>query len=222
MIRSGLKSLLDSEGDIDVVGEAGDGQAALELIAATDPDVALMDIRMPNLDGLSATRELTSSGTRTRVVVLTTFDLDEYVFQALRAGASGFILKDSSAEVLIDAVHAAARGDALLAAEVTKRVIDAFARDDAPRADAADTLSELTTREREVLRLVAAGCSNGEIADAFVVSPATVKSHIRSLLMKTGVRDRVHLVILAYEGGLLREPLPRPGEPPPRSETSAA
>lgn len=207
MIRSGLRSLLEAEADIEVVGEAGDGEEALALIAEADPDVALMDIRMPNLDGLAATRELTASGARTRVVVLTTFDLDEYVFQALRAGASGFILKDSSADVLVDAVRAAAAGEALLASAVTKRVIDAFVDSGQPHGDAKAALTELTARERDVLRLVALGYSNSEISEEFVLSPATVKSHIRSLLMKTGLRDRVHLVILGYESGLVREPV---------------
>ena len=199
MIRAGLRSLLEGEPDIEVVGEAADGEQALDLIARVKPDVALMDIRMPNLDGLEATRRLMRSGAATRVVVLTTFDLDEYVFEALRAGASGFVLKDSPAEVLIDALHAAASGDALLAAPVTKRVIDAFVDLGDPRTE---RLEELTARELEVLKLVAEGRSNPEIADALVLSAATVKSHIRSLLMKTGSRDRVQLVILAYECGL--------------------
>jgi DNA-binding NarL/FixJ family response regulator len=203
MIRAGLRSLLESEPDIEVVGEAGDGDEAIALVKREAPDVALMDIRMPNLDGLEATRRLMRNGSGTRIVVLTTFDLDEYVFQALRAGASGFVLKDSPAEVLVHAVRAAASGDALLAAPVTKRVIDAFVDLDEPRAEARRALEQLTARELEVLELIAAGRTNPEIADTLVVSPATVKSHIRSLLMKTGLRDRVQLVIVAYEAGVV-------------------
>jgi DNA-binding NarL/FixJ family response regulator len=204
MIRAGLRSLIDSESDLDVVGEAGDGHEALALIARVRPDVALMDIRMPNLDGLAATRELLAAGAATRVVVLTTFDLDEYVFEALRAGASGFVLKDSPAELLVDAIRAAAHGEALLAPEVTRRVVDAFVDSEAPRSEAQHALADLTERELEVLKLIVAGRSNSEIADVLVLSPATVKSHVRSLLMKTGSRDRVQLVILGYESGLSR------------------
>jgi len=204
MIRAGLRSLLDDEPDIDVVGEAADGEQAIDVIRALDPDVALMDIRMPHLDGIAATRALQAAGSGTRVVVLTTFDLDEYVFQALKAGASGFILKDSSAETLVQAIHAAAGGEALLAAPVTKRVVDAFVERGQPSAEAARAIDALSARELEVLRLIAGGQSNSEIAEALVLSGATVKSHVRSILMKTGLRDRVQLVILAYEAGLTR------------------
>ena len=204
MVRAGLRSLLTEESDIEVVGEAEDGEEAVSVILRQRPEVALMDIRMPRLDGLAATRRLVAGGAATRVLVLTTFDLDEYVFEALRSGASGFMLKDASAEELADAVRVLARGDALLAPAVTRRVIEAFTRIPQPGAEAAEALAKLSGRETEVLRLLARGCSNAEISEALVVSTATVKSHVGSILTKFGLRDRVQAAILAYESGLVR------------------
>ncbi|HZT15756.1 MAG TPA: response regulator transcription factor [Gaiellaceae bacterium] len=204
MVRAGLGSLLSEEPDIAVVAEAADGREAVKLVRETRPDVALMDIRMPQLDGLAATRELVASGSATRVLVLTTFDLDEYVFEALRAGASGFLLKDAPAEELVAAVRVVAGGDALLAPAVTRRVIEAFAATPPP-ADV--VVPDLSPREFEVLRLLARGHSNSEIAAEFVVSEATIKTHVSNLLAKLRVRDRIQAVIYAYESGLIR-----PGE----------
>jgi len=211
MVRSGLRLILESQPDIRVVGEASSGREAIELATRTRPDVILMDIQMPILDGLSATERLTTgtaddggSGTSMspRVVVLTTFDLDEYVFEALRVGASGFVLKNAPADDLIRAVRIVAGGDALLAPEVTRRVVERFARR-RPIAESARLLDRLSGREREVLTHVARGRSNGEIANDLVVSEATVKTHIGSILSKLGLRDRVAAVILAYESGLV-------------------
>ncbi len=201
MVRRGLVSLLGMEPDIEVVGEAGDGEAAVQLIEREKPDVALLDIRMPVMDGIEAMRRLTAAGVTTRLLALTTFDLDEYVFEALRAGASGFLLKDASVEELAAAIRTVAGGEAVLAPTVTRRVIDAFARN-APRKQDPGRLAELTPRELDVLRLVAKGLSNAEIADELVLTPATVKTHVSSLLSKLDLRDRVHAVIVAYETGL--------------------
>jgi DNA-binding NarL/FixJ family response regulator len=203
MVRTGLRSLLTEQSDIEVVGDAPDGEEAVSLILRQRPDVALMDIRMPRLDGLAATRRLVAQGTSTRILVLTTFDLDEYVFEALQSGASGFLLKDASAEELADAVRVLARGEALLAPAVTRRVIEAFGRIPKPGAEAAEALAQLSGREIEVLRLLARGCSNAEISDVLVVSTATIKSHVSSVLTKLGLRDRVQAAILAYESGLV-------------------
>ena len=201
MVRRGLVSLLGMEPDIEVVGEAGDGEAAIQLIEREKPDVALLDIRMPVMDGIEAMRRLTAAGVTTRLLALTTFDLDEYVFEALRAGASGFLLKDASVEELAAAIRTVAGGEAVLAPTVTRRVIDAFARN-APRKQDPGRLADLTPRELDVLRLVARGLSNAEIADELVLTPATVKTHVSSLLSKLDLRDRVHAVIAAYETGL--------------------
>jgi DNA-binding NarL/FixJ family response regulator len=209
MVRSGLRSLLEQASDIEVVGEAADGQEALSAVRRLRPDVALMDIRMPNLDGLAATRTLVGEATTSRILVLTTYDLDEYVFEALRAGASGFMLKDAPAEELVGAIKVLAAGEALLAPTVTRRVIEAFARLPAPSAAHADALAELTGREVDVLRLLARGLSNAEIARELVVSDATVKTHVSHVLMKLGLRDRIQAVIFAYEGGLIA-----PAQPP--------
>jgi DNA-binding NarL/FixJ family response regulator len=215
MVRSGLRSLLEQASDIEVVGEAADGQQALSAIRRLRPDVALMDIRMPNLDGLAATRTLVGEATTSRILVLTTYDLDEYVFEALRAGASGFMLKDAPAEELVGAIRVLAAGEALLAPTVTRRVIEAFARLPAPNAEHAsalahaDALAELTSREVDVLRLLARGLSNAEIAAELVVSDATVKTHVSHVLMKLGLRDRIQAVIFAYESGLIA-----PAQPP--------
>jgi DNA-binding NarL/FixJ family response regulator len=201
-VRAGFVRLLASEPDIEVVGEAADGSAALDVARRTRPDVVLMDIRMPKLDGLQATPRLLSAQPATRVVVLTTFDLDEYVFEALRAGASGFLLKDAPPDDLIHAVRVVAAGEALLSPSVTRRLIAEFARTPAPRTD--DRLARLTPREREVLSLVAAGLSNAEIAARLFLGESTVKTHLTAVLAKLGLRDRVQAVVLAYETGLVR------------------
>jgi DNA-binding NarL/FixJ family response regulator len=202
MVRAGLRSLLEGEPDIEVVGEAADGQQALAAVGAHRPDVVLMDIRMPTLDGLAATRRLVADQTPARILILTTFDLDEYVFAALRAGASGFLLKDAPAEDLVAAVRILAAGDALLAPAVTRRVIQAFAQLPAPDASLRQQLGALSAREVEVLRLLARGCSNAEIARELVVSDATAKTHVSNVLTKLGLRDRIQAVIFAYDTGL--------------------
>ncbi|TQN37320.1 LuxR family two component transcriptional regulator [Blastococcus colisei] len=204
MVRAGLRSLLEGEKGVVVVGEAVDGEQALALVDRHRPDVVLMDIRMPVLDGLEATRRLVAQQSPARVLVLTTFDLDEYVFEALRAGASGFLLKDATAEELIGAVRTLAAGDAILAPAVTRRVIEAFG--DVPHIDprVAGRLDLLSAREVEVLRLLARGLSNAGIAAELYISDATAKTHVSNVLTKLGLRDRVHAVIFAYESGLLR------------------
>jgi DNA-binding NarL/FixJ family response regulator len=204
MVRSGFRSLLSQEPDIDIVAEAADGEAALDAVRRHQPDVVLMDIRMPVLDGLSATRQLASEGRSARILVLTTFDLDEYVYEALRAGASGFLLKDATAEELLEAVRVLAAGEALLDPTVTRRVIDAFVS--TPPAPTPDStlLARLTEREVEVLRLMARGDSNAEIARELYVSEATAKTHVSSVLHKLQLRDRVQAVIYAYEHGLVQ------------------
>jgi DNA-binding NarL/FixJ family response regulator len=202
LVRAGFRKLLESAPGIEVVGEAEDGLQAAELAARRAPDVVLMDIRMPRLDGIEATRRIVQAADA-RVLILTTFGLDEYVFGSLRAGASGFMLKDAPPEELLDAIAVVARGEALLAPAVTRSVIEEFARR-SPEQAPLPALGELTERELEVLRLLAAGRSNAEIAAALVVSGATVKTHVGHVLMKLGVRDRVQAVILAYEAGLVR------------------
>jgi DNA-binding NarL/FixJ family response regulator len=206
MVRAGFRSLLSGEPDLDVVGEAVDGEDAIRTVHQLRPDVALIDIRMPVLDGLAATRRLVADGVPTRILVLTTFDLDEYVFEALRAGASGFVLKDATAEQLIHAVRTLASGAALLDPAVTRRVIDAFVRAEPARQSAppGPGLDRLTERELEVLRLLARGMSNAEIASALFVSDATAKTHVSHVLAKLDLRDRVHAVICAYEHGLVQ------------------
>jgi DNA-binding NarL/FixJ family response regulator len=211
LLRAGFRMVLDAQDGIEVVGEAGDGDEAVLLAGRLDPDVVLMDVRMPGVDGIEATRRLAAAGARTRVLILTTFDLDEYAFSGLRAGASGFLLKDVPPDQLTAAIHAVAAGDAVVAARVTRRLLDAFAHhlpDDAtepPRA-AADhpRLRQLTAREREVLLEIAAGRTNAEIAERLVLSEATVKTHVGRILAKLDLRDRVQAVILAYELGLVR------------------
>jgi DNA-binding NarL/FixJ family response regulator len=202
MVRSGLGSLLESEPDISVIGEAVDGNEAIATVRELRPDVTLMDIRMPNLDGIAATRSISVECPETRVLVLTTFDLDEYVFEALRAGASGFLLKDAPADELVAGVRVVARGDALLAPAVTRRVVEAFTA--LPAASPPPDLPELSPREYEVLRELARGRSNAEIASALVVSEATVKTHVSNVLGKLGLRDRIQAVVYAYEHGLVR------------------
>jgi DNA-binding NarL/FixJ family response regulator len=203
MVRAGLRSLLESEPDIDVVGEAADGNQALASVRRHRPDVVLMDIRMPNLDGLRAARQLFQEGSPSRVLVLTTFDLDEYVFEALRAGASGFLLKDAPAEDLLAAVRLVAAGDAFLAPAVTRRVIEEFARAPAPASTPNPALAQLTPRERDVLQLLVQGLTNSQIAEQMHLGEATVKTHVGNVLGKLQLRDRVQAVIFAYESGLV-------------------
>jgi DNA-binding NarL/FixJ family response regulator len=203
LVRAGFRMILDAEPDMAVVGVAGDGIEAIEVAARAQPDVVLMDVRMPRMDGVEATARLTAGPGAPRVLILTTFDLDEYVFAALRAGASGFLLKDTPAEDLIDAVRVVAAGDALLAPAVTRRVIAEFAAQTAERSPTVD-LTALTDREREVLTLMARGLSNGEIAAHLYLGETTVKTHVGRVLMKLHLRDRVQAVVLAYESGLVQ------------------
>lgn len=202
MLRAGLRSLLEREDDIEVVGEAGDGEEAIAESLRLRPDLVLMDVRMPVLDGIAATARLTAREGSPRIVILTTFDLDEYVFQALRAGASGFMLKDASAEELAAAVRTVGAGEAMLAPAVTRRVIEAFAR--TPEPVDAEAAGDLSPRERQVLVLLAAGASNAQIAAELVVSEATAKTHVSNVLAKLRLRDRVQAVIYAYESGVVR------------------
>jgi DNA-binding NarL/FixJ family response regulator len=204
LVRAGFRKLLESEEGLRVVAEAADGLEAVALARRLQPDVVLMDIRMPRLDGLEATRRLLDGPTRTRVVMLTTFDLDEYVFDALTAGASGFLLKDAPPEQLIAAIQVVAGGDALLAPSITRRLIEEFVRRPPPRSGPPRRLGGLTARELEVLRLLARGLSNAEIAAELVLGEATVKTHVGNLLTKLGLRDRVQAVVLAYESGLVQ------------------
>ncbi|MBW8484837.1 response regulator [Actinomadura parmotrematis] len=206
MVRAGFGVLLDAQPDIEVVGEAVDGAEGLRRVAELRPDVVLMDVRMPVMDGLEATRRLLAGAAAgaPKVLMLTTFDLDDYVYEALRAGASGFLLKDASAGELADAVRIVAAGDALLSPGITKRLIGEFARLGGPRAPARARLDALTERETEVLGLVARGLSNGEIAEALVVAEQTVKTHFGRVLMKLGLRDRPQAIVYAYEVGLVR------------------
>jgi DNA-binding NarL/FixJ family response regulator len=203
MVRSGFTTLLNSEPDIEVVGEAVNGQEAVTRAIQLKPDVILMDVRMPVMDGLQATRQITAMDGAPRVLVLTTFDLDDYVYQALRWGASGFLLKDASARELAEAVRVVAAGDALLSPSVTRRLIAEFARMGAPRGPSRKTLQDLTERETEVLALVARGLSNAEIAGRLVLAEQTVKTHVSRILMKLDLRDRTQAVVLAYETGLV-------------------
>ena len=205
LVRAGFRALLDAQDGIEVVGEAGDGEQAVRLVRATRPDVVLMDIRMPVLDGLAATRRIAADErlAGTRVVILTTFEMDEYVFEALRGGASGFLVKDTEPVELIHAVEAVAAGDALLSPSVTRRLIAEFAtRAKEPRPS--PQLNSLTDREREVMALVGEGLTNDEIATRLVVSPATAKTHVSRSRVKLGARDRAQLVVFAYESGLVR------------------
>jgi DNA-binding NarL/FixJ family response regulator len=200
MMRAGFKAVLEAAGDIDVVAEAGTGAEAVDAALLHSPDVVLMDIRMPEMDGIEATRRLP----RQRILILTTFGLDEYIIDALRAGASGFLLKDAPTAEVVQAVRAVAAGDAVLSPSITRRLLDQVGRRlPAPVDRAPDALAQLTEREREVLRMLAAGLANAEIAEALVVSEATVKSHVSNLLGKLGLRDRVQAVIFAYESRLI-------------------
>ncbi|MGI9621526.1 MAG: response regulator [Acidimicrobiales bacterium] len=213
LMRDGFTMILDAQDDIEVIGDADNGRSGVELCHQKSPDVVLMDVRMPEMDGIEATRLITSNRhNETKVLVLTTFDVDDYVYAAVRAGASGFLLKDTPASELVGAVRVIARGDALLSPTVTKRLIEEFARQ--PEADAATATlpGDLTDREREALELLAHGLSNKEIAEAMYIGEATAKTHVSRLLTKLGVRDRVQAVVLAYETGVVR---PGGGDPDP-------
>jgi DNA-binding NarL/FixJ family response regulator len=205
LVRAGFRMVLEGEPDIDVVGEAANGRQAVHSVGRLEPDVVLMDVRMPELDGIAATREIVSSKIdhRAQVLMLTTFDLDEYVYDALEAGASGFLLKNAQPEQLVAGIRDVASGEALLAPSVTRRLIEEFARQRPTRTKAPPGLDELTAREREVLKLLARGRSNAEIAESLVVSGTTVKTHVARVLMKLRLRDRVQAVVLAYESGLV-------------------
>jgi DNA-binding NarL/FixJ family response regulator len=207
LVRAGLCSILATQPDIEVVGEAADGAEAVRRVRELEPDVVLMDIRMPGTDGIEATAQL--AGGAARILVLTTFDLDEYVYAAMKAGASGFLLKDAPPESLVAAVHAASRGDALLAPEITRRLVEEFVRRPPPGSGIPDQLTRLTPREREVLVEMGRGRSNGEIAVTLFLSEATVKTHVTRVLTKLHLRDRAQAVVLAYETGLVR-----PGDSP--------
>jgi DNA-binding NarL/FixJ family response regulator len=209
LMRAGLRSVLSSDDTIEVAGEAGDGGEALDRVRETQPHVVLMDIRMPGVDGISATREVLAGSVDVKVVVLTTFEDDDYIFDALSAGASGFLLKRTKPEELISAIHAVAEGDSLLSPSVTRRVIDRMATQPVAGLSGA-RLEKLTPREHEVLELIGRGLSNREIAESFVIEESTVKTHVKRILMKLGLRDRVQAVILAYETGLIR-PGPKTG-----------
>ena len=208
LVRAGFSMILGAQPDIEVVGEADDGAEAIRVVRAARPDVVLMDVRMPELDGLAATRELLSKGPEGRhvpkILILTTFDVDDYVYEALAAGASGFLLKDTPPEQLVEAVRAVAAGDSLLAPTVTTRLIEHFVSSRARREQPPDGMDELTPRELEVFRLIARGLSNAEIASELVLSDATVKTHVARILLKLGLRDRVQVVVAAYESGLVR------------------
>jgi DNA-binding NarL/FixJ family response regulator len=203
LLRAGFRVILESEDDIEVVGEAADGLEVLDVVAQVRPDVVLMDIRMPLLDGLAATERLMATAEPPRVVVLTTFDQNEYVVRALRAGAYGFLLKDAPASRLVTAIRAAAGGDALIEPSITRRLVEQFTMAEAPTGTPA-RLGSLTDRELDVLRLVARGLSNAEIAAELVIADTTVKTHVARLLTKLGLRDRVQAVVLAYESGFIR------------------
>jgi DNA-binding NarL/FixJ family response regulator len=205
LVRTGFRMVLDAQESIEVAGEASDGRAALEVLRSTSVDVVLMDVRMPKMDGIEATRHICAAADSPKVIILTTFDLDEYAFAALKAGAAGFLLKDAGPEQLIEAIRAVSSGDAVVAPSTTRRLIDRFVQhipdENAPKDSALDTL---TAREGEVLKLVARGLSNGEIAGRLYVSEATVKTHVGRILSKLGLRDRVQAVVFAYETGLIR------------------
>jgi DNA-binding NarL/FixJ family response regulator len=211
LVRAGFRMILDAEPDIEVVGEASDGREAVDHVRELRPDVVLMDIRMPELDGLEAARRILAGAPEDevpKILMLTTFDLDEYVYEALRAGASGFLLKDTPPEQLVSAIHVIAQGDALLSPSITRRVISEFVKGTGPKPQAHfPRLQDLTARELEVMKAIARGLSNAEIAKALFVSETTVKTHVARILMKLGLRDRVQAVVLAYEAGVVQ-----PGE----------
>ena len=203
LVRGGFHSILAGQADIEVIGEAEDGNRAVELVERLHPDVVLMDIRMPGIDGIEATRRIAARGLPTRVLILTTFDVDDYVYEAMKAGASGFLLKTAPPRQLADAVRTIAAGDALLAPSVTRRLVEQFVRRPPPGVRVPPRLEELTEREREVLKLLARALSNAEIAAELVVSEATVKSHVNRILTKLNLRDRAQAIVLAYEIGLV-------------------
>jgi DNA-binding NarL/FixJ family response regulator len=203
LIRTGLRLILDTQPDLEVVGEAADGGTAVTQVRALHPHVVLMDVQMPRMDGLQATAEITGSADAPRVIILTTFELDEYVFQALRSGASGFLLKRTPAEELVSAIRTVAEGEALLAPSVTRRLIQAFAAQPVPNQPDRALLGELTAREIDIWRQIARGLSNAEIAEALFLSTLTVKTHVTNLLSKLRLRDRTQAVVLAYESGLV-------------------
>jgi DNA-binding NarL/FixJ family response regulator len=216
MVRAGFRMLLSGEEDIEVVAEASDGLEAVDKAARFRPTVVLMDIRMPELDGLQATRRILAADNAARILILTTFDLDEYVYEALRAGASGFVLKDDPPEQLLAAIRTVAAGDALLSPTITKRVIKQFTR--IPRSEPPKELDELTAREQEILRLIASGLSNAEIAQELYISDTTVKTHVTHILQKLNLRDRVQAVVFAYQTGIFEADTRRPSR---RDETPA-
>ena len=201
LIREGLRMILEQAGDIEVVATGGDGRQAVRIAREIGPDVMLVDIRMPNLDGIEATQQITAEAEAPRIIILTTFELDEYVFQALRAGASGFLLKRTEPERLVDAVRVVAAGEALLSPSVTRRLIDEFGK--RPASASPERLSELTEREREVLLCIARGLSNKELAQQLVIADNTVKTHVKRILTKLGARDRAQAIVIAYESGLM-------------------
>jgi DNA-binding NarL/FixJ family response regulator len=203
LMRAGLRAIISSDADSEVVGEAADGRAAVESARALSPDLVLMDVRMPGVDGIAATRDVLAVSPETKVVILTTFEQDDYIFGAIEAGASGFLLKRTRPEELLAAIHTVAGGDSLLSPSVTRIVLDRVAGLPS-KIDATDRLAELTPREREVLTLMARGLSNGEIASELVIEESTVKTHVKRILMKLQLRDRIQAVILAYETGLIR------------------
>ena len=209
LMRAGLKAVLSSDDGIDVVGEAANGRAAIASVRAHRPDLVLMDVRMPDLDGIAATREILAGSAETKIVILTTFEDDDYIFSALNAGASGFLLKRTSPEELLSAVHTVAAGDSLLSPSVTRTVIERMAHQPTPDLAGGGRLDELTPREREVLALIARGLSNTEIAGQLVIEESTVKTHVKRILMKLRLRDRIQAVIFAYETGLT-QPGPKP------------
>jgi DNA-binding NarL/FixJ family response regulator len=211
LMRAGLKAVLSSDPAIAVVGEARNGRVAVERVGALRPDVVLMDVRMPEVDGIAATRQILAATPTVKVVILTTFEQDDYIFGALRAGASGFLLKRTRPEELLSAIHTVAAGDSLLSPSVTRIVIDRMAHQPTLDPRTGERLAELTPREREVLELLARGLSNGEISAALVIEDSTVKTHVKRILMKLGLRDRIQTVIFAYESGLTR-PGPRPAD----------
>jgi DNA-binding NarL/FixJ family response regulator len=210
LMRAGLRAVLRSDSSVEVVGEAANGRVAVAAARAQRPDVVLMDVRMPDLDGIAATREVLAASPDIKVVILTTFEQDDYIFGALSAGASGFLLKRTSPEELLAAIHAVAGGDSLLSPSVTRIVVDRMARQPTPQTGSSERLAELTAREREVLGLIARGLSNGEIGAELVIEESTVKTHVKRILMKLGLRDRIQAVIFAYETGLTQ-----PGTTPP-------
>ena len=203
LVRAGFRLILDLEDDVEVVGEAPDGKECQRQVAVLRPDVVLMDIRMPQMDGVEATRRLVAAGSPAKVLVLTTFDLDEYVYDAMRAGASGFLLKDVPREQLLFAVRAVARGDAFMAPSITRRLVERYVSAPAPGGGLPVQLEVLSERERDVFGLLARGCSNAEIAETLVLGDSTIKTHVGNILVKLGLRDRVQAVVLAYESGYL-------------------